>query len=178
MILTTRRLILRPIRLGEAPLYYEDARLPEVNVAAGMPAPKSFAETRARVRKAAAAWKGRGPRRMAFSIYLKKERAWIGGINIRWPHNGVGELGYALRPAFWGKGYATEAVRAVTALGFRKFAAHRVQATCWVRNTGSGRVLEKAGFRREGRLRGFMRVGDRVRDEFGYGITRADFLRR
>ena len=177
MILTTKRLILRPIRMSEAPLYFEDASDPEICFAAGLP-PQTRASMRERVRKAAADWKGPGARRMAFSIYLKPKVVWIGGISLRWPHGGVAELGYAIRPAFWGKGCATEAVRLVTALAFEKFAAHRVQATCWVENPGSARVLEKSGFRREGRLRGFMRIGDRIRDESGYGITRADFFRR
>jgi len=136
MILTTKHLILRPIRLGEAPLYFEDASDPEVCFAAGLP-PQTMTSMRERVRKAAADWEGLGARRLAFSIYLKPPRVWIGGINIRWPHGGVGELGYAIRPAFWGKGYATEAVRRVTALAFLEFAAHRVQANCRVENPGS-----------------------------------------
>lgn len=176
MILTTKRLILRPIRMSEAPLYFENASRPEVNFSLGMLPPKSVAAMRGKIRQGLASWKGRGPRTMAYSIYLKRERVWVGSMNLRWPHRGVAELGYAVRPSHWGKGYATEAVGRVVEMAFRKFAAHRVQATCWVENQGSARVLEKCGFRREGRLRGFMRVGDRIRDEFGYGITRADFL--
>lgn len=178
MILKTKRLILRPIRLDEAPLYFENASRPEVNFAGGILPPKSVADTRKRVRKGVSAWAGRGARLMSFSIYLKRGRVWIGGINLRWPHRGVGEMGYAVHPDHWGKGYATEAVSRVVALAFEKFGAHRVQATCWVKNAGSRRVLNKAGFREEGRLRGFMRIGDRIRDEFSFGITRADFTRR
>ncbi len=178
MILKTRRLILRPIRLSEAPLYFENASRSEVNFAAGILPPKSVAFTRGQIRAALRAWKGHGARKMAFSIYSKRDRAWIGGINLRWPHGGVGEIGYAVHPDHWGKGYATEAVERIVALAFEKFSAHRVQATCWVKNAGSRRVLKKTGFREEGRLRGFMRIGDRIRDEFSYGITRVDFAGR
>lgn len=179
MILATKRLILRPIRMSEAPQYYENASRSEVNFALGMLPPKSVDAMREKIRPALASWKKNGARTMAFSIYLKRrERVWVGSMNLRWPHVGVGEMGYAIRPVYWGNGYATEAVEALTALAFRNFGAHRVQATCWVKNRGSARVLEKCGFRREGRLRGFMRVGHRIRDEFGYGITRADYLKR
>ncbi len=175
MTLKTKRLILRPIRMSEAPLYFAYSSLPEVNFALGMLPPKSVAQTRRGIREAVASWRGKGARTMAFSLYLRRERRWIGGMNLRWPHRGVAEMGYALHPDHWGKGYATEAVTRVTALAFETFSAHRVQATCWVKNAGSRRVLKKAGFRQEGRLRGFMRVGNRVRDEYSFGITLADF---
>lgn len=175
MILATKRLILRPIRMSEARLYFENATRSEVNFSLGIMPPKSAAYTRGQIREALKDWKRSGARTLAFSIYLKRKRVWVGGMNLRWPHRGVGELGYAVHPKHWGKGYATEAVRRVTALAFEKFAAHRVQATCWVKNPGSMRVLEKSGFRREGRLRGFMRIGDKIRDEFSFAITRADF---
>lgn len=59
-------------------------------------------------------------------------------------------LGYAFGAAFWGKGYATEAARAVLTEAFGPLALDRVVAITREANLGSRRVLEKLGFRMEG----------------------------
>ncbi len=55
------------------------------------------------------------------------------------------ELGYRLRRACWGKGYATEGVRALIRKGFTELGAWRVLATTYSENLASRRVMEKAG---------------------------------
>lgn len=70
------------------------------------------------------------------------------------------EVDYKLGPAFWARGYAAEALRAVTAYLFNEVGFHRVQAKCSVCNTASERVLQKAGMCREGILREFFRRKD------------------
>lgn len=63
------------------------------------------------------------------------------------------DMGYELDPDHWGKGYATEAARAVLRFGFTDMGLHRVCAACVADNTGSSHVLEKIGMQQEGRLR-------------------------
>jgi RimJ/RimL family protein N-acetyltransferase len=58
---------------------------------------------------------------------------------------GEAELGYRLRRAAWGKGYATEGSIALIAHGFRDLALERVTAQTMAVNTASRRVMEKAG---------------------------------
>ena len=70
------------------------------------------------------------------------------------------EVDYKLGPAFWGQGYAVEALRAVTAFLFRQAGFHRVQAKCSVQNEASERVMQKAGMHREGVMREFFRRKD------------------
>jgi RimJ/RimL family protein N-acetyltransferase len=55
------------------------------------------------------------------------------------------ELGYRLRRAAWGRGYATEGARALVRAAFQDLAVDRVVATTMTVNTASRRVLEKAG---------------------------------
>jgi RimJ/RimL family protein N-acetyltransferase len=55
------------------------------------------------------------------------------------------ELGYRLRRAAWGKGYATEGARALIRKGFTELGVRRVVATTYQDNIGSRRVMEKAG---------------------------------
>lgn len=63
------------------------------------------------------------------------------------------EIGYWLGAEFWGKGIMPEAVRAVTDYGHRSLACRRIYAKVFGGNARSERVLEKAGFCLEGRLR-------------------------
>lgn len=174
MTLTTRRLSLRPIRPSDAPLVHAMATSRGVAVSAGYPTPKTLRASRARVARSAAEWRKREPKRLTFSIIRREDAAWLGLVNLNWPHVGVGELSYGLHPRYWGRGYASEAVAGIVDMAFDKLGAHRVQATCWVKNARSAGVLKNAGLRREGLLRGYLRRGRTVRDEFVFGLARAD----
>jgi RimJ/RimL family protein N-acetyltransferase len=78
----------------------------------------------------------------------------VGWLSLR-PASSVGledeqgtvELGYRLFPAAWGRGYATEGARALVRHAFTAVGADRIVATTMTVNTGSRRVLEKAGLR-------------------------------
>ncbi|MEM7051611.1 MAG: GNAT family N-acetyltransferase [Acidobacteriota bacterium] len=63
------------------------------------------------------------------------------------------EVGYWIAEAHWGRGLATAAVVAFTDYAFANFDFERLQATVFATNPASGRVLEKAGYHLEGRLR-------------------------
>ena len=65
-------------------------------------------------------------------------------------------LGYNLAYAHWGRGLATEAVRALVGFGFTQLHLNRIEATTNLDNTGSMRVLEKVGFTEEGILRDYV----------------------
>lgn len=86
----------------------------------------------------------------------------------------VGELGYTLRPDCWGRGYATEVARLLVRLGFGRLGLERLGATCDPGNAASVRVLENAGLRREGLLRGLYLVRGRHRDRLVFGCLRSD----
>lgn len=60
------------------------------------------------------------------------------------------EIGYDLNADYWGKGYATELVKGMVRWGFLNMDLHRIEADVTAGNVGSERVLEKAGFTREG----------------------------
>lgn len=59
------------------------------------------------------------------------------------------EIGYIFHPEFSGKGYATEASRAILDTLFTVYGMHRVIAVCDVRNAASYRLMERVGMRRE-----------------------------
>jgi RimJ/RimL family protein N-acetyltransferase len=72
----------------------------------------------------------------------------LGWISLR-PHDdsppGEVELGYRLRRAAWGKGYATEGSRALIRKGFTELGVRRVVATTYQYNLASRRVMERLG---------------------------------
>ena len=80
----------------------------------------------------------------------------VGGISLR-PGEDVerisAELGYWLGEPYWGRGITTAAVKAVTAYAFTTLDLVRVFAVPFANNRASARVLEKAGYLHEGRLR-------------------------
>lgn len=60
-----------------------------------------------------------------------------------------GEIGWSLHPDSQGRGYATEASRELLRLGFEELGLHRIVADADPRNTGSIRIMERLGMRRE-----------------------------
>ncbi len=87
-------------------------------------------------------------------------------------------LGYFLDEAHNGKGYMTEAVCGVLELAFTKHNLHRVQAGVMPRNAPSLRVLEKAGFRREGLAERYLKINGAWEDHVLFGITLEDWETR
>ena len=85
-------------------------------------------------------------------------------------------LGYCLTEAAWGRGYATEAARALLTWAFNSLDLNRVQSETDTRNVASARVLEKLGFVREGTLREDCIVNGDVSDSWVYGLLRRDWI--
>jgi RimJ/RimL family protein N-acetyltransferase len=101
----------------------------------------------------------------------------IGGIGLELYEDvlrGCGELGYWLGEEHWGRGLATEAVRAVVPYAFEKLELRRLQALAYAANVASARVLEKAGFQLEGTLRRQVVKDGRVMDALLYSRLRDD----
>jgi len=85
------------------------------------------------------------------------------------------DIGYALMPAYWGHGYATEAARALVAWCFDSLNLHRVQADCTDGNIGSEQVLLKCGFKVEGLWRESCWEHERFVDIKQFGLLRREY---
>jgi ribosomal-protein-alanine N-acetyltransferase len=81
-------------------------------------------------------------------------------------------IGYWLGETYWGRGITTEVLRAVTEYAFEKFDLARLEAYVFEWNLGSARVLEKAGYTREARLRKRVTKEGRTIDCFLYARVR------
>jgi ribosomal-protein-alanine N-acetyltransferase len=85
------------------------------------------------------------------------------------------EIGYSLVPSERRKGYCTEALEIMVDYLFLSRDVMRVQATTDVRNVGSQKVLEKAGFKKEGLLRKLFFMRGEWRDAYVYSILREEW---
>jgi len=84
------------------------------------------------------------------------------------------EIGYWLGEAYWGRGIATAAVRALTSQAFATFELNRIFAIPYADNSASIRVLVKAGYRHEGTLVASAIKDGQIRDQELFAITRQE----
>ena len=102
---------------------------------------------------------------------------WITLVVSNWEH-GLAEVGYALSTAYQARGIMTDALQILLDDLFHNTLLERIEARCAVENYGSQRVLEKNNFLREGRLKGYFKLGGRGVDNYVYGLLREDWLGR
>ncbi|HME88818.1 MAG TPA: GNAT family protein [Chthoniobacterales bacterium] len=110
--------------------------------------------------------------RIHFCVEINGEAA--GGIGLR-PgkdvHRRTAEFGYWLAEEYWGKGIMSEVVPAFVDYCFKEFSLNRIFAMPHSNNPASARVLEKAGFVLEGRLRKNVVKDGQILDSLLYAKT-------
>ncbi|WP_409304829.1 GNAT family N-acetyltransferase [Peribacillus sp. SCS-155] len=102
-----------------------------------------------------------------FGILLKDAGALIGVVSLTEVVRGDLQscwIGYCLDKNNNGKGYMTQAVRLAVGYGFGKLKLHRIEAGVMPHNRASIRVLEKAGFHKEGIGRQNVRINGKWED--------------
>lgn len=103
----------------------------------------------------------------SFGIFLNDTNKLIGSIALSEVLRGPLQscfIGYTLDKPHNGKGYMTEAVRLLVDFGFKELALHRIEAGVMPHNLGSIRVLEKAGFHKEGIARKNVEINGKWED--------------
>ena len=142
--LETKRLLLRPFTEDDAADLYEYAKDSQVGLPAGWPPHKSVEESREIIRTVFAA-----PN--TFALVDKGSRKVIGSAGFTGKARGEfptpnDELGYALSPAFWGRGLMGEAVSELLRYAFEDLELVAVWCSHYTDNVRSRRVIEKSGF--------------------------------
>jgi ribosomal-protein-alanine N-acetyltransferase len=171
IVLETERLVLRPPDLADAPAIQRLAGAREVALNTLMiphPYPDGAAE----------AWitKPRTQDEINFVITLRNGGDLAGGMGLIVHREHLrAEIGYWIGVPYWGRGYATEAGRAVVRYAFESLGLNRVFAEHFTRNGASGRVLQKLGMRHEGSLRRHLVKWGESIDVEVYGILREDW---
>jgi [ribosomal protein S5]-alanine N-acetyltransferase len=97
----------------------------------------------------------------------------VGALGLRFElEHDRAELGYWIGKPYWGRGYATEAARALVQYGFDTLGLHRIYARHLTRNPASGRVLQKIGMTHEGHRRQHDKKWGIFEDEELYGMLK------
>ena len=171
-VLTTERLVLRPLAASDAPALYAIFSDPAVVRYWSTESWTDISFAEAAIARAQEAY--REETELRFAIELASSRELIGTVGLHhfFNQNKRCELGYALGSAHWGKGYAFEALRAALDHGFREVDLNRVEADIDPRNEASGRLLEKLGFRKEGFMPQRWLVHGEYADTVFYGLLR------
>lgn len=150
--LATARLVLRPFQLSDATSVQRLAGAREVaDTTLSIPHPYPDGAAVSWIATHEGAWTRHESATLAVT---EAEAGLIGAISMRIElAQRRAELGYWIGLPFWGRGYATEAARAMIAWGFSHVGVERIYAHHMTRNPASGRVMAKAGMQHEGTLR-------------------------
>ena len=172
-VLGTERLVLRAFDPSDAVDVYAYAQSERVGPMAGWAPHKSLEESRSVVRafiEAGDAW----------AVVDKSSGHVIGSISLHLDGKrrleGCRQMGYVLGEDHWGRGYATEACRAVLQYAFETLDAPVVSAMHFPANHKSRRILKKLGFTYEGTLRHTTLMYDgSYADSLVYSLLREEY---
>lgn len=174
MELETDRLILRPFKAADLPDLQRYAVRPEFY--RYLPIPAQTPETVAAFLEDRLVAQKQNDGDYCLVLELKDRQIAIGSIRLGVPdtNHRSSDLGFALDTDHQGRGYMTEAARAIINTGFDALRLHRIWATADIRNEHSWRLLERCGMTREGHLRDHRLVRGEWRDSYLYSILVTD----
>ncbi len=153
---------------------------PEVDQFNTIGIPKSIDDTREIIRDVIED-KGKDKRtKYSWVILIKSGSIFLGeiGLNLAPERFRMAEIYYNLVPDRWGRGFATEAARRILDFAFYELNLHRIIAGVATGNTGSIRVLEKLGMKREGMHRDILPIRGEWKDNFSYAILENEYKGR
>jgi len=172
----TERLLLRPMRLTDAPGLARRRSTPEVAAYQNwaVPFPVSRAEE-----LIASIVDLDGPQDedwYMIAVMDPKADEVVGDLAVHLSARcRTAEIGYTFAAEHWGKGYATEATEALVGYLFEDVGVSRVSAMLHPDNIASALVLERTGFLFEGHTRLSFWLDDENSDDWIYGMTRSDW---
>lgn len=169
-----RRLLLRPLKASDAAALVDAVELSRGVLArrAGLPAgdfdgPGFVARCAGESRRGAS---------VSWGIFERRTGALAGLAKLEGLPEGA-LLGGWVRTDLQGRGYATEAARAALEGAFGALGLHRVRARIEPSNRAARKVLRRAGFRYEGRLRAEAKLNGRWVDQECWGVLRDEWSR-
>ena len=172
----TERTRLRLIEWSDVASIHALHSLPETDEFNTLGIPKDIEETKTVIAPWIAEQKLDEIKNYTFIIEQMDNENFIGlfGLKIGSEKFRRGEVWYKIHVDSWRKGYATEALEGIIEYGFNRLKLHRIEAGCAVENTGSIKVLVKAGMIREGRGRQVLPLKSGWSDNYVYSILETD----
>ena len=122
------------------------------------------------------------PKTFRWIVELKENHDLVGTIDVvskKYMDFGALEIGYCYSEKYWNKGYGTEALTKVIEYLFEECDADVIFAEHLEENPASGKVMQKSGMTFEGRLRGRIVDKDGIRNDLlYYSITKDEYFKK
>lgn len=148
IIIETERLLLREITLNDKEVMLKLHGDPQVQKYTGDPLIDSIEQMEKVIKTRIKNYEKYGYGRWA--TFLKNELQFIGWAGLAYlPEFNETDLGYRFLPKYWGKGFATEASRAILTYGFEQLLLSRIIGISMKENKASINILEKVGMQFE-----------------------------
>jgi ribosomal-protein-alanine N-acetyltransferase len=176
MQLDTERLILREVNWNDLDDIHSLHSHPEVDKYNTIGIPANIKETEQLLAPIINDKQAQSRKRYGWVIVEKSSDIFVGfiGLNLSADRFRMGEIYFKLMPVSWGKGYATEAAKAVVRFGFEQLQLHRIEAGVATENRASIRVLEKLGMTQEGKRRKILPIRGQWKDNYHYALLEDD----
>ena len=176
MTLYTPRLLMRLPRYRDAKEFHAYACDPLVARYVFWDAHTSLRQTRSTLRGIIA--RNRLANLTTFAIIRQSDSRMVGTIGLVWREmeTNNAEVGFSIAHECWGQGLMTEALEAFLYYAFVQMGLSRVEAQHDLRNPASGRVMQKAGMRLEGRMRERLYYKGERADAALYAALREEWL--
>jgi ribosomal-protein-alanine N-acetyltransferase len=113
----------------------------------------------------------------AFLIFRTGDATLLGGLSISNVRRGVSQaasVGYWIGLPHVRRGHMSDALKASLPFAFGTLGLHRLEAACLPHNVPSQRVLEKAGFKREGMARRYLKINGVWQDHDLFALLQDD----
>lgn len=175
VILTTPRLIVRPLTEDDVPALFDIFSHPEVMRYWSYPALTDMTQAQDMLQRIQADYRNGNSVRLG--IERRSDGVLLGTCALFSFHAAShrAEIGYALGRPHWGAGYMHEALTALIDYAFTTLDLYRLEADIDPRNVGSARTLERLGFQKEGHLRERWIVNGEISDTVWYGLLRREW---
>jgi [ribosomal protein S5]-alanine N-acetyltransferase len=166
--LCTRRLLLRPLTIEDSKVLFPLMADPRTIGGLGH-AHQSFEETFHHVSELCQAPEGHRV------WIIRRHSTVIGAVGVFDVEDGIGEIAYFIAASKQRQGFGGEAVARVVYYAFQSWGLHRLWAKTLLFNVSSRRILEKLGFRQEGRLRQSHYDQGSYHDILVYGLLAVEY---
>lgn len=173
--LETERLILRPQTMDDVDDIVKLAGdIDIVRTTLNIPYPYEREDAIAWLSTHAEGWEKKES--LSLAITRRNDGAYAGGIGFTLQLRfDKAALGYWVAKPYWGKGYATEATRALIHYGFTELNLNRIEADYFANNPASGRVMQKLGMTHEGFAKQAYKKWGEYIDTERYAILKSDY---
>ncbi len=173
-IITTERLVLKPMALEEAELFYTYRSMEEVKKMQGW-FPESLEDAELFIAKYSRSGEPIVGTWKQFGIYLHDSGLLIGDCGFNMFEEEQAGIGYTISPEFQRKGYGSEAVAGMLKHLFERMKLHRVMASTDPANYSSISLLEKLGFRKEGEFKKSIKINGEWKDDLAFGLLKEEY---